>query len=408
MKKALLLLAVAAVLIWMVLALVAKNANRTAVNREWPEGLGTVDTVPKRFPKQPSTPAALELTRLAGQIKLDQPEVAEYVRAQMLRTDAGIEEPPQRVQSFVVSYEKEIAALRGHLLSGQPIRWPVDLEKSSRTPMPDLRMHMRIHRTLVVSALVRAERGDAGAWDDLRASWALTDGLWPRPELVSSLIGLSIARTTAATARQMPLPVPAWVGEVTAFDYRTPMLRSMQAEAFMMSSTLREIAKPEDDAHWLRRLRDETIYAPYLELSRADLLAHMRTTTTELARIDRCDFDADAFEARRFAHVSWWNQPAKVAIPNIVHAFRRLYRLRAEMELADRALQLRQGRTPSPKSQCSDGTWIVRADRVKFSRAIASANPAMPAMPLEFALLDPGKRSGDGLKDFQTGRVAEY
>ncbi len=362
MRKALLILVVAAVLAWIAFSLLSSRATRTATSRNWPAGLGTIDEVPKRFPKQPASAAALELKRLAEQ-------------AQVHRSDVG---------------EQQLAPLRAHLLSGQPIRWEMDIARAMSAPNPNLLLIMRVHRALIRNARERARRGDAGAWDDLRASWKLTEGLWPRPELISSYIAMTIARSTLAAAREMPLPAPAWLGEMTGFDYRRAMLTALQGEAWMLSSTLRQIAEPDEGQNALRRLGEETLFAPYLELSGANLLAQFRAMVTEAAAIDRCAFDS---RKHKPLELPWWNIPAQMAVPNVMAAWQRVSRMRAEVELTERALQLRRGETPSPQSQCSDGTWIVTTYSVRFSRDMPATAPGEAAVPLEF-VMDPVERTG--------------
>jgi hypothetical protein len=43
---------------------------------------------------------------------------------------------------------------------------------------------------------------------------------------------------------------------------------------------------------------------------------------------------------------------------------------------------LRAGQTPSPASDCTDGTWVVTADEVRFSREIAIPAKKGPRYPL--------------------------
>lgn len=293
MRKALLGLLAAAVVAAIAFALLSAKTTRAAKSREWPAGLGTIESVSKRFP--------------------------------------------------------------------------------TATPAPDLVQLMRAHRALVRSARERARRGDAGAWDDLRASWKLTGELWQRPELISCYIALAIARGTIEAAREMPLPAPAWLGAMLGFDYRKAMLAAMQGEAWMLS----------------RRIGENTLFA-------ADMLAHFREMAADAAAIEECAFDSSRFRAKR--ELPWWNVPAKRSMPNVMAAWQRVARLRAEVELTERALQLRRGEAPSPQSLCSDGSWIVTTYSVRFSRDMPASAPGLPPVPLQFAL-DPRERGGDGLED---------
>ncbi len=381
MKKIVLGLSIAIVAIWLIAAAAAKSKKSTVAAREWPMGLGRLDAVPSRYPKQTRTAAATELVRIAKDAgiefdKRSRPQapdvVAEYTRRQLQRTDRTIEPAPP--------LPPEVAAIRRHLLSGRPIGWEVDIARGTSAPLPNLLAHMRLSRLLTASALERARLGDAGAWDDLRAQHELSRALWKRPELISALIAMAIDRNMIAAARKMPAPAPAWFDEVRTFDYRKAMLAASQADTWLISASIREYA--ESAAHQenpLKRFVERTIKAPYLELSRADLVAHQRETATDIARMNVCAFDSVGYAGKRLEEVSWWNGPAKVVTPNIMGIWHRLFRLRAELELTEHALGLRSG----SQSQCSDGQWIVTANMVKFSRPIPSPAPANSVIPLE-------------------------
>jgi hypothetical protein len=70
-------------------------------------------------------------------------------------------------------------------------------------------------------------------------------------------------------------------------------------------------------------------------------------------------------------------------MPSILEGWQRLLRFRAEREATQRVLQLRAGETPSTESQCSDGSWIVTPNSVKFSRKVPV--PQGIVYPLEYS-----------------------
>ena len=88
----------------------------------------------------------------------------------------------------------------------------------------------------------------------------------------------------------------------------------------------------------------------------------------EVLRARACDTKSDQFEAVR-------KKLGGRATPSLVEAWERLMRFRAERELTDRVFKLRAGQTPSPQSQCSDGTWQVTATSIKFSRDVSVPEP---------------------------------
>lgn len=379
MKKILVSLVIVIAAVWLILSFAAKSKKTTVAAREWPMELGRLDSVPARYPKQTRTPAAAELERLVKNVGIEflkrsgqqAPDpIAVYVRKQLQRTDRTIEPAPP--------IPVELAPVRAHLLSGAPIGWDVDIARGASAPLPNLLAHMRLTRLFTASALERARTGEHAAWDDLRASHTLSRGLWKRPELISALIALAIDRNIIAAARQMPTPAPAWFDEIRNFDYRKAMQAAMQAEAWIISASIREISDSVSaEANPLRRFWDRMVKGPYYELSRADLVAHQRNTAVEISKVRVCALDAQDFERRRLAEVAWWNQPGKFLAPNVMGSWERVFRLRAELELAEHALGLRSG----SQSRCSDGHWIVTPASVKFSKAIPLDSPS--EIPLE-------------------------
>lgn len=346
---------------------ISANSRQSAVSaREWPMGLGRLDSVPARYPKQSRTPAAAELERIAATIPKGPPDpIAEYVNKQLQRIDRAIDPAPPPTA--------DVDAIRAILLSNRPIGWDVDIARGSSAPLPNLLAQMKISRLLTASALERARLGDANAWEDLRAQRALSRGLWQRPEMISVMIAMAIDRNVIAAARKMPHPAPSWFDEIRTFDHRKALLAATQADTWTLSTVMNEYAAGDDAGkNPLRRFFDRTVRAPYTELSRADLVTLQRLTAIDLAKVTTCELTG--MPPR---DIAWWNQPAKMLTPDITSAWRRVFRLRAEIELTEHALGLRSG----PQSQCSDGQWVIAPASVKFSKAIPLKSPA--EIPLE-------------------------
>lgn len=380
MKKigiALVVVIAAAALVFM---FAAKDAKETADSREWTMGLGTLDSVPKRYPPRKTNAAALELERLAKPVGVDfhgrrdpgADEVAAYLRAQLARPEATIDPAP----AFLEQNRAGIDAVRTHLLSAGPLEWELDLGRGLGGPMPSYRSQMQLGRLLTANALDRARRGDPGAWDDLRAEWELSRNLWQRPEMISSMIGLTLARHIAAAARKMPAPAPAWFDEVRTFDYRKAMLASLQSDTWIIGAELRVASNDDPGMNPIRRVRDWAA-KPYMILARADFLAHQREMAAVLAKTTTCALDAETFQ--QVEEPAWWNRIGGIVMPNTMLMWQRVFRFRAELELAEHALGLRSG----AQSQCSDGTWIVTPQSVNFSKDIPSKEANGPGIPLE-------------------------
>jgi hypothetical protein len=271
MKKigiAVVLVIVAAVLVFM---FVAKDAKQTAGSREWPMELGTLESVPARYPPRTTNEAAKELERLA-------------------KTD-------------------DAAAIRAHLLSGEPLVWEVDVRRGPAMPTPDFRAIMRAQKALAASTR---------DWEDLRAQWLLARPLWQRPDMISPMVAVTITSAVVERAATLPRTEPAWFDEVRTFDYRKAMLAGIQADTWATGALFRDVAKVDEKAGPVNRLHDWAV-APYLHLSRVDFLAHQRATAAALVN------------GARPPEIAWWNQPAQMAAPNLERAWKRVAELEAKV-----------------------------------------------------------------------------
>jgi hypothetical protein len=346
-------------------------------------GLGSVDGVPQRFPAAKPSAGAAKLVALAAAVHIDfgprdparsaaskplSEAISEYLKAQLERGGDAIDAPPPFVATYLADNEKALDAVRDHLLSGAPVTWESNVREGFDAPIPNLLGHMQLQRILAARALDKARRNDPAAWNELRASWELNRGLWNRPDLISILIALATTRMSNAAARKMPLPAPAWLDETFDFDYLHAMAASQQAEAW----TIRHATPGQ-------RSIGDMVRAPWYAQQGADALATFRTYTDAAVRAKACDADSSQFAIARAA----MTQTNNVAVPNLIGAWHRLMRFRAELEATERVLQLRAGQTPSPQSQCSDGTWQVTANSIKFSKDVKVPPPGI-RFPLEY------------------------
>ena len=390
MKKAILIVLAIPVVAWLALAGAAEWMQRSVAARPWPNGLGGFDTVAARYPdRAAATPAAVALTKLTVPLGVDiaprgerfvptppsrkdfdaiQKPLGAYITAQLERPSTAIDNAPPAVAAYLDAHRAQLDAVRADVLSGAPIAWTVQLERGMDMPIPNLLGHMELTRLFVARALM------TGSWDDLHAVWQLDSGLRPRPDLISQLIALASTRMINASAAKLPLPAPAWLAEVRAFDYRRGIVASMQSEANSWQSL------PAGGG--VRGF----IAGPYVRVSAADAAEHMRAAFVDMAHSNACDVDEEALMQAVKRSIPKWNVLANMGIPNISSLWQRVARVTPELELTEKALQLRRGETPSPSSRCSDGQWVVTPASVKFSRKLR-APKAGTNYPLEFAAL---------------------
>jgi hypothetical protein len=364
---------------------------RSRLNRrDWPDGLGTLLNAEKHFPDAEETLAAVALMRLTPSLGIDttprtkvmdarptlpdavKKAFGDYDKAELESARFEITAPPAIVSEYLQQHDTELNAVRDHVLTGGPIGWKVRFHDGFAAPLPNLLGDMLLAKVFVARSFVKAKVSDPSAWDDLRTVWLLNRGLWQRPELISQLIALAATRMVNGAAAKMPLPAPAWLGEMRSYDYRFAFLASQQAEAWMGG---RQRAGLEMEMSRGSRVL-AAIIRPYAEICGADYAEKMRVRTTEVARRNACDYGADPL-SRAPIPIGQWNIFGRImmAIPGPGSAWHRFHRFRAELEATEKALALRSGRVPSTTTRCSDGTWKVTGNSIEFSRDIPVQPP---------------------------------
>ena len=154
---------------------------------------------------------------------------------------------------------------------------------------------------------------------------------------------LTMTRMINAVAWKMPLPAPAWLGELQAHDNVRRLLEAFQYQAASYSK----------DGGWF----------PTKWL--ANSVDRDRGIAEALFKETRCDV----------------NTPMNDLGTDLSSVWRRAFRARAEREATANALRVRTGKSIETGSRCSDGGWTFEGTTLRFSREIATAAPDRP-MPL--------------------------
>jgi hypothetical protein len=333
MKKILVAVVAIALVVWVISWFRAPGAVATSAARLWPGGMGTLDSVEGRFTPLQANDASVKLTALANALPKNE-AVDEFVAREIARGELPIGEPPAL---------PDVSALRDLLLR-EPIVWERHDGIDHKETEAMRAVELTVARALVASALGKARANDPAAWEELHAAWKLARALDAHPQLMARTAALTSARMLNAVAWKMPLPAPAWLGELQARDHVRPLL-----EAFQYSAA----------SYW----KDGAQMFPTKML--ADSVEHDRRIAEELFRTTKCDVSA----------------PANELGTDLTSVWRRAFRYRAEREGAANALRVREGKPIETASRCSDGRWTFDGTTLRFSREIATAAPDRP-MPL--------------------------
>lgn len=341
MKKVLIVVAIVvaafAFVVWVISWFRSEEAVAVSGALPWPGELGTLDSVADRFPPLEANDASVKLTALANALPKSE-AVDEFVLREIARDTLVIGEPPAIA---------DVAPIR-ELLLREEIVWA----RHAGIGEPDTEamrgVQMRLARALVASALTKARANDPEAWEDLHAAWKLARTLDRYPQMMTQTAALSMARMINAVAWKMPLPAPAWLGELQARDAVGPLLESFHYQ----TASYWEDGAQMFPTKWL-----------------ASSVEHDRKIAEELFGATGCDVSVRANEVGT----------------DLTSVWRRAFRYRAEREASANALRVREGKPIDAGSRCSDGGWAFDGTTLRFSREIATPAPDRP-MPLVLRL----------------------
>jgi hypothetical protein len=299
--------------------------------------LGTLAAVPDRYPPRHENEAARKLTKLAGSIAENE-AITSYVRQEIARGKLTIAEPPRIA---------DVSAIR-ELLLHEPVVWESNLLQQHGGLLLKVAMHRSLMRALIANALGHARRHDAAAWEDLHAAWNLTKSLDGHPQLILQIMAMSMTRAINAVAWKMPLPAPAWFGEVQNRDYVRLLFETLQFE------------------NWRKWREQKFPVKPF-----ATAIERDRILTSELARVTEC-------ECNRVIETGNRSDPnGRLDI-----GWQRAFRYRVEREATANALRARAGQPIEERSRCSDGRWSFDGKTLRFARPIALPERRDTSMPL--------------------------
>lgn len=310
-----------------------EEAVATSAARPWPGGMETLYAAADRWPPLKANDASVKLTALAKALPKD--EVGDdFVEREIARGEITIGDPPPLA---------DVSAIREMLLR-EAVVWERRDEIGDQDAIATRAMQMTVARALVASALAKARANDPAAWDDLHAVWKLARTQDGHTQVMAQTAALSMARMINAVAWKMPLPAPAWLGELQERDQLRPLLEAFQFQT----------ASYWEDGAWI---------FPTKWL--ANSVDHDRSIAEELFDLTRCDVTT----------------PMNELGTDLTSVWRRAFRYRAEREATANALRVREGKLIETGSRCSDGGWTFDGTTLRFSREIATAAPDKP-MPL--------------------------
>ena len=309
-----------------------EGAVTTSAAQQWPGQMGSLQTVGDRWPRQEANDASVKLTSLANALPKNE-SLDDFLAREIKRETLTIGEPPPL---------PDVSAIR-ELLLHEPIIWERYDEIGDPRAIAMRSMQMTMARALVANALVKARANQPAAWDDLHAVWKLARSLDGHPQMMLQTAALAMARMINAVAWKMPLPAPAWLGELQSRDNVQQLLDAFQHQTASYWQSARIFP-----TKWF-----------------ASSIDHDRKIAEDLFNFTGCDVST----------------PMNQVGTDLTSLWRRAFRYRAEREATANALRVREGKSIETGSRCSDSGWTFDGTTLRFTREIATASPDTP-MPL--------------------------
>jgi hypothetical protein len=375
-------------LFWIMVTAAARVAVNEAIKAPWPDGLGVIRDVPRRYPVRKTTEETKLLAQLAVAVDVQlggrgeevktelmsrelQKQLLDYLLAQMQKPDDAVDEPPPELAAFLAERRAAIVSLTSFINDAAPrIGWSEDVGAES-PPSPNLTGYANLTRVLAADALLKGRAGDATAWERIRAIEALAKPMWRRGDTWSVSIALSASRLANGAARKLPPPLPPWWRDVDAFDARRAVIAGQQAKSWMWWNWV--------ETRWKTKPVLTVIFSPYIDASMSNFLNSGRSSAEEFAKLRDCGVDADAF-AHRSRPASWSALRSFGPGSNGIDEQRaRVYDF--ERDATARVFALKEHRPLPTASRCADGTWSHANGELRFSAPIPLKPPGKPAVP---------------------------
>lgn len=191
------------------------DANGTALELERLASALGINLVPGPFPEPPKEgetppPPNDGRVRPAPGTEMALP-LLDFLQRELAVSDERIGRAPPAVERFLEEREGEISAIESILLGNEEPRWEMDVAAGTKSPIPNLLGVLRLQRLLLTRALVLARAGETdAAVETMEASWRLHGALLSRPELISQLIAIAVAKLQVGVLRKIDSPAYGW------------------------------------------------------------------------------------------------------------------------------------------------------------------------------------------------------
>ncbi len=279
----------------------------------------------------------------------------EYVLAESQKPAGSVAPPPEALAAFLRDHAADLDSVRRTLSAGPAPVWDSIPEELYRAPLPALIPVLNLQRLLAADALAALAGADATrALADAEAGWALNQVTLARPELICKLTGLATIRIWAGVLRKMPAIPEAWPARLKAFDPWEHLRQACRCEATFLYMLGQRGGVEILDAKVLEGGFLDALAGPYVRLCLADTAGRLLEMVEAFEARGRCGGPYETVGLDAEKAIPSWNVVGRVALPNLADAWARADRLGLDLELTERALQIKGLRT-------AEGGWPASA-----------------------------------------------
>lgn len=396
------------------------NVWERRAQEHWAKTFGPIDDLQKVFPARSDNDPAIQLKKLATRLgieftvpheddqfspiymdavrynalKGDNGPIAKYIRKQLERPDARVDQPGDLISLYLKDYGNKLDAVRDHILTSPPVLWRQNLNGWDQDNTPDIAKPLlpgivRLQKLIVTRALeLTAHQNFEEAERYLDAGWRLNEGLRTHSNALLQLFALYMDHHWLGVIQKLPVGIE-WTHKIAEHDYRESFSKAFQVDAWLL---------------WRWRdvpLMDNGILDPVLHpYVRFCVAAHMEKEREEIASLrglNPCNLHGDDFFDE--PEETKWNLVEPERWPGRKkELYGRLIKLDIDRELTAKIIRAKHGFLPRENSEwstaCSDGIWEYRTlpdGVISIEYAAPLELPVLlpPVLPRSFVFSNP-------------------
>jgi hypothetical protein len=386
-------------LVWSAI-LISNSIKEKRVADDWAKEFVSLESFPERFPTRKANQSALELEKLSAQIGIDlapkqssnrtppstekqeafkdlRKEIKDVINKRLTEGISSDLKISDDLQTFLSTNEKKLNEIVEYVLHHEAPVWEIDLTKHIYEPLPNLLGHINLQYLLNFRAsLLFHQSKPTDAQKNLEASWKINQHLLQRPDLISYLIGLAVLRIQAGNLREIPVEYAIWHSRLIDSRIHDQFWIAMEGEVWALLKEAKEGRLLGQKKNEKRSVINQ-ILAFY---ERSMILDYAQVKLQFLANLKKREPCSPKKVIEDYNEIkklfSKWNRIGPTAFTDPAGSWNREARLRLDLELTDKILQVKEelNKTNSLKNSqtlnseiCPGQTWKYVSENNSYS-----------------------------------------